>query len=179
PQARIAHLVQLADLLARRCGIGHSGSFDTPNSVDRIAQELTINTDQLQQICGDLPEKVAQKSKALGLDSPDNIENYCSIFHDAAAKLARQCIKLSQQNSQLQTASELRPSLAKVFPDRSGLSVLNRPCRARGSKSRCCRKPLRNKNRLLNAPAPGAGNTRGNGNEFRNLKCPGPCRLAP
>jgi putative nucleotidyltransferase with HDIG domain len=105
PQARIAQLVQLADLLARKCGIGRSGSFDAPDSADRIAQELAINSDQLQQISADLPGKVAQKSKALGLDSPENIETYCGIFHNAAAKLARQSIKLSQQNSQLQTAS--------------------------------------------------------------------------
>jgi len=105
PQARIAQLVQLADSTARKCGIGQSGSFDTPDSADRIAQELAINADQLQQISADLPEKVAQKSKALGLGSPENIETYCGIFHNAAAKLARQCIKLSQQNFQLQTAS--------------------------------------------------------------------------
>lgn len=105
PQARIAQLVQLADLLARKCGIGQSGSFDAPDSADRIAQALAINSDQLQQISDDLPEKVAQKSKALGLDSPENIETYCGIFHNAAAKLARQSIKLSQQNSQMQTAS--------------------------------------------------------------------------
>jgi len=35
PEAKIAQVVQLADLIARQCGIGQSGSFDLPDSADR------------------------------------------------------------------------------------------------------------------------------------------------
>ena len=62
PEAKIAQVVQLADLIARQCGIGQSGSFDMPDSADKIAQSLAINPEQLEQIRQGLEEKVAQKS---------------------------------------------------------------------------------------------------------------------
>lgn len=88
PQARIAHVVQLADLLARQCSIGQSGSFDEP-SADRIAQALEISPEQLGQIRMHLADKVAQKSKLLGLDSNVTADDYCSTVHAAAARLAQ------------------------------------------------------------------------------------------
>jgi putative nucleotidyltransferase with HDIG domain len=104
PQAKIAQVVQLADLIARQCGIGQSGSFDMPDSADKIAQSLAINPEQLEQIRRNLPEKVAQKSEVLGLDSPVTADDYCSAVHAAAAQLAQKHAELALENRRLQTA---------------------------------------------------------------------------
>jgi putative nucleotidyltransferase with HDIG domain len=104
PQAKIAQVVQLADLIARQCGIGQSGSFNSPDSADKIAQSLAINPEQLEQIRRSLPDKVAQKSDSLGLDSPVTAAEYCNIVHAAAAQLAQKQAELSLENRRLQTA---------------------------------------------------------------------------
>jgi putative nucleotidyltransferase with HDIG domain len=104
PEAKIAQVVQLADLIARQCGIGHSGSFDMPDSADKIAQSLAINPEQLEQIRRNLPDKVAQKSDSLGLDSPVTADDYCNAVHAAAAQLAQKQSELALENRLLQTA---------------------------------------------------------------------------
>jgi putative nucleotidyltransferase with HDIG domain len=103
PNAKIAQVVQLADLITRQCGIGQSGSFDTPDSADKIAQSLAINLEQLEQIRRNLPEKVAQKSEVLGLDSPITANEYCDIVHTTAAQLAQKHTELSLESRRLQT----------------------------------------------------------------------------
>ena len=105
PEARIAQVVQLADSVARECGIGQSGSFDSPEPAEKIAQSLAITPEQLGQIRRNLPETVGQKFKVLGLDLPNAVASYCDIAHTAAAQLAREQTKLSLENRKLQTAS--------------------------------------------------------------------------
>ena len=104
PEAKIAQVVQLADLVARQCGIGQSGSFDTPDSVDKIAQLLAISSEQLGQIRSTLADKVAQKAKVLGLDSPVTADEYCNAVHSVAAQLAQKQSELALENRHLQTA---------------------------------------------------------------------------
>jgi putative nucleotidyltransferase with HDIG domain len=102
-ETKIARVVQLADSIARQCGIGQSGSFDAPDSVNKIAQSLAINLEQLEQIRRSLAEKVAQKSRVLGLDSPITAAEYCDIVHTTTAQLAQKHTELSLENRRLQT----------------------------------------------------------------------------
>ena len=103
PEAKIAQAVQLADLVARQCGIGQSGSFDSPDSADKIAQLLAITTEQLGQIRSTLADKVAQKVDGLGLDSPVTADEYCNATHAVAAQLAQKQSELTLENRNLQT----------------------------------------------------------------------------
>ena len=105
PEARIAAVVQLADSIARRSGIGLSGSFDWPEATETISQRLAIRPEQLQQISSKLPETIRQKSNILGLYLPKAGANYCKIVHGGAAQLARQNRELSDQNQRLQSDS--------------------------------------------------------------------------
>ncbi len=105
PEARIAQVVQLADFIARKSGIGRSGSFDSPEPDEQIAQSLGINFEQLEQIRQRLPEAVRQKSEVLGLDLPNAAANYCDVVHTAAARFAREHAELSLENRNLQSAS--------------------------------------------------------------------------
>ncbi|MBW7991357.1 MAG: HDOD domain-containing protein [Planctomycetes bacterium] len=105
PEARIAAVVQLADSIAQRSGIGSAGSFDSPEPTETISQWLAISPEQLQQISSKLPETIRQKSNILGLYLPKAGANYCKIVHGGAAQLARQHTELSSQNQQLQSDS--------------------------------------------------------------------------
>ncbi|MHC4310408.1 MAG: HDOD domain-containing protein [Planctomycetota bacterium] len=105
PEARIAQVVQLADSIARQSGIGQSGSFDSPEPTEQIAQSLAINFKQLEQIRQKLPETVRQKSEVLGLDLPNAAATYCDVVHTTAARLAHEHTELSLENRQLQSAS--------------------------------------------------------------------------
>ncbi len=105
PEARIAEVIQLADLIVRQCGIGRSGSYDSVDSAEAISQSLGINHEQIEQIRRNLAEKVAQKSEVLGLDLPNASNKYYDIIQTAAAQLGREHTKLSLENRQLQSAS--------------------------------------------------------------------------
>ena len=105
PEARIAAVVQLADSIAQRSGIGWAGSFDWPESTEALSQWLAINPEQLQQISSKLPETIRQKSNILGLYLPKAGANYCKIVHGGAVQLARQHTELSSQNQRLQSDS--------------------------------------------------------------------------
>jgi signal transduction histidine kinase/HD-like signal output (HDOD) protein len=127
PETRIAQIVQSADLLARQCGIGRSGSYDLPDSIEQIAQSLAINVEQLEQIRRDLAEQVGQKSKVLGLDLPKPEASYRDIIHTTAAQLARDNSVLSLENRRLQTASShldfITEFLLSINPNDSPIDI--------------------------------------------------------
>jgi len=105
PEARIAAVVQLADSIARKSGIGMAGSFDSHEPTETISKWLAISPEQIQQISSKLPETIRQKSNILGLYLPKAGANYCKIVHGGAAQLARQHTELSSQNQRLQSDS--------------------------------------------------------------------------
>ncbi|MBN1393057.1 MAG: HDOD domain-containing protein, partial [Sedimentisphaerales bacterium] len=103
PEAKIAQIVQLADLIARQAGIGQSGSYDSPDSADKIAQAMAVSSEQLEQIRLGLEEKVTRRSEILGLDCPVTVDEYCGAVHDAAEQLAQKQSELAAENRSLQT----------------------------------------------------------------------------
>ena len=105
PEAKIAQVVQLADLIARQYGIGQSGSYDSPALAPQIVQSLSITAEQMQLIRRSLAEKVTQKSKILGLDMPNLDTGYCDIVHTTASELASDNTKLTLENRRLQAVS--------------------------------------------------------------------------
>ncbi len=105
PEARIAALVQLADSISRQSGIGWSGSFDSPEPTTILAHGLSITSEQLQNLLGQLSDMVEQKSKVLGLELPGSRERYCEILHDAAVQFSRRDTELTNENRRLQSAS--------------------------------------------------------------------------
>ncbi|MHC4647134.1 MAG: HDOD domain-containing protein, partial [Planctomycetota bacterium] len=70
-EAQIAQVVQLADFVARQCGIGDSGSYDQPDRVEQVAQSLSISADQLARIKQRLAREVRRKCETLGLELPN------------------------------------------------------------------------------------------------------------
>ena len=105
PEARIAQIVQLADLVVRKCGMGQSGSYDSPASTGQIAQSLGINAGQLEQIRRNLAGTVEQKSGALGLGSPNATAVYCEAAQSAIAQLAQAGSNQTLENRRLANGS--------------------------------------------------------------------------
>jgi putative nucleotidyltransferase with HDIG domain len=89
PEARASVVVWAADHIARHTGIGHSGTYSTPEPLDKIAQILGIPVQTLQEIRDELHGQVEQKSKALGFDLPQPTARYCDLIQASAARLAR------------------------------------------------------------------------------------------
>ena len=104
-EAKIAQIVQLADIIARQCSIGQSCSFDSPDSPYIIARSLNINSEQMQKIRRSLIDGISEKSELLGLDSKNIAANYCQTVHAAIAQLAHNNTKLSLENRRLQASS--------------------------------------------------------------------------
>ncbi|HUT29702.1 MAG TPA: HDOD domain-containing protein [Sedimentisphaerales bacterium] len=105
PEARIVQVVQLADAIARQCGTGESGSYDRPESVEAIAWSLGLQAGQLEQIGRDLPAIVEQKCEPLGLNEANGEAGYHQTIQSAAAQLAHENNRLSEENRGLHTAS--------------------------------------------------------------------------
>ena len=62
----LSRLVWAADQMARRAGVGVSGSFDAPAPIDAIADVVHLDVPAVQQICSALPKQVAEKTVRTG-----------------------------------------------------------------------------------------------------------------
>ncbi len=120
PEAEIAPVVQLADIIARQCDIGCSGSYDSPTLPPQIISMLGISNAQLEQIRQNLPDTVAQRSEFAALVSKGSVSKDSKAFHTTAVRLAEENTQLSEQNSQLKIDSNsmkfITEFLSKVSP---------------------------------------------------------------
>ncbi|MEN8126774.1 MAG: HDOD domain-containing protein [Planctomycetota bacterium] len=110
PDVQIAQVVALADRMARRVGVGHSGSFDPPDGIEELAEQLSISPAQLARISDNLVPTVQAKCKRLGLEGSDDTSGYYSLIHQTAADLAQDNRKLSstsREHLQLTGQTEL------------------------------------------------------------------------
>lgn len=107
---RLAMVVALADSLARKCGIGHSGSCDTPDQIDVLTQLLGLKSEQIEQISRQLAAQVEEKGKWLNVSSTQPSDGYYEMIHQTAAQLAQDNSKLTQQTQRsLDTAVFAEP----------------------------------------------------------------------
>lgn len=120
PEAKIAPVVQLADIIARQCSIGFSGSYDSPTLPPQIISILGISNTQLEQIRQNLPNTVAQRSAFAALVSKGSVSKNPKAIHTTAVRLAEENTQLSEQNSQLKINSNsmkfITEFLSKVTP---------------------------------------------------------------
>ena len=107
PEARIAQIVQLADITARTCQIGQSGSYDTPDPdlAKAITRSLAIDPEHLQQIRQNLADAVAKRSNILGLNLPNAVASYCDNIASAACQMAKQITEISIKDAKLHSSA--------------------------------------------------------------------------
>ncbi|MFC1739221.1 HDOD domain-containing protein [Planctomycetota bacterium] len=130
PEAKIAQVVQLADYVAHRSGIGLSGGYDETVPPEQTIQSLGITNKQLEQILEELGEQVDEKSKLIGLDLPNAVAAYSKAAHQTSVRLVRDKAKIQLEHEQLQTASShfefTKDFLAGVDSSMSALDIARR-----------------------------------------------------
>ena len=102
PQARLAGLVELSDVMVRRMNIGESGSYEDQLSAEAIAGTLGLNPGHLQQVQPQLLDIIAAKSEAVGLNILKPAWAYCDALRTTAEQLAADSSKLFEESSRLQ-----------------------------------------------------------------------------
>jgi putative nucleotidyltransferase with HDIG domain len=127
PQARIAAIVELADCIVRRLGIGDSGSYGTDGSEKVIAESLGLTGEQLSEVAKALPETVNARSEAAGLTLLRPGWAYSEALRSLAGQLARESSKLYEQSEMLlQSASQfdfVRDMLPKINSNTTALKL--------------------------------------------------------
>jgi len=127
PEAGLAGIVRLACIIARQCGIGMSGSFDSPGPISHIIQSLSLSQEQIERIRGKLAEEVSEKSELLGLTVSGGPAAYCDIVHQTAAELSEDNGTLLTENRRLTTQSAqmelINEFLLNVSSDMSPIDV--------------------------------------------------------
>ncbi|MGA2172205.1 MAG: HDOD domain-containing protein [Sedimentisphaerales bacterium] len=127
PQARIAGVVELADCIVRRAGIGESGSFDENISPDAIAGPLGLTTEQIHQVEQQLSELVRQKSEVIGLPLLKPVRVYCDALRTMAGQMADESAKLFDENNRLQSNAShfdfMKELLPKIDPTKPAIEL--------------------------------------------------------
>ncbi|MGD0077458.1 MAG: HDOD domain-containing protein [Sedimentisphaerales bacterium] len=127
PQARIAGVVELADCIVRRTGIGDSGSYGTDGSEEVIAKSLGLTDEQISEVERALPDLVNAKSEAAGLSILRPGWAYSEALRSLAGQLARESSKLYEQSEiLLQSASQfdfVRDMLPKINSNTTALKL--------------------------------------------------------
>lgn len=121
PFAELARLVHLADMLARKADIGHSGSYDSPDEILLLAARLNLTEADMDQLMAELPDLVRAKTDLLGLETPAAAQHYYGAIQQTAADLARDNVDLAETSRRYQQQSRqierLNEFLAVIKPD--------------------------------------------------------------
>ena len=116
PQARIAAVVELADIIVRRAGIGESGNYEEQLSPDAIAGTLGLTAEQIRQVEQQLPDMVRQKSEAVGLNLLRPGWAYCDALRATAGQLASDSSKLFEESARLQSSASYFDFIKELIP---------------------------------------------------------------
>jgi len=103
PGIMLARIVRLATAIVRHSGLGHNGDFDTPPTIAEATAGLSIASPQIEQIRTELPDKLAHRAQALGLEMKNAATVYLDMLADTAARLAGDNTALETRNRQAMT----------------------------------------------------------------------------
>jgi signal transduction histidine kinase len=127
PQARIASVVELADRIVRRAGIGESGNYDTEVSTEDLAGALGLQQEQIEQVERELPDLVRQKSEVVGLALLRPFWAYCESLREITSQLAVESTKLFEESGRLQGDAGhydfIRELLSRLNPTMSAVEL--------------------------------------------------------
>ncbi|MHC4757493.1 MAG: HDOD domain-containing protein [Planctomycetota bacterium] len=107
PKVKIALVVQLADCLARQCGLGDSGSYEAVELAEDTLQSLQISEKDLDQIRQKLPDQVQQKCEMLGFDETQISAQFSKTAYQSVIHLASASSKLQAESRELRKTSGL------------------------------------------------------------------------
>ncbi len=116
PQARIAGVVELADIIVRRMGIGESGNYEEQLSAETVAGTLGLTAEEVKQVEQQLPDLVSSKSEAVGLNILKPGWAYCDALRATAGQLASDSSKLFEESSRLQSSASFFDFVKELIP---------------------------------------------------------------
>ena len=116
PQARIAAVVELADIIVRRAGIGESGNYEEQITPEAIAGTLGLTAEQIKQVEHQLPDMVGSKSEAAGLNILKPGWAYCDALRATAGQLACDSSKLFEESARLQSSASYFDFIKELIP---------------------------------------------------------------
>jgi signal transduction histidine kinase/HD-like signal output (HDOD) protein len=116
PQARIAAVVELADIIVRRAGIGESGSYDEQITPETIAGTLGLTAEHIKQVEQQLPDMVGSKSEAAGLNILKPGWAYCDALRATVGQLACDSSKLFEESARLQSSASYFDFIKELIP---------------------------------------------------------------
>jgi putative nucleotidyltransferase with HDIG domain len=116
PQARIAGIVELADIIVRGAGIGESGNYEEQFQAEAIAETLGLTAEQIKQVERQLPDMVRHKSDAVGLNILKPGWAYCDALRVTAGQLASDSSKLFEETSRLQSGASYLDFVKELIP---------------------------------------------------------------
>ena len=116
PQARIAAVVELADIIVLRAGIGESGSYDEQITPEAIAGTLGLTAEQIKRVEQQLPDLVRQRSEAVGLNILKPGWAYCDALRATAGQLASDSSKLFEESTRLQSSASYFDFIKELIP---------------------------------------------------------------
>lgn len=105
---RLVGLISLADLIVRRQHLGFSGNFNVKESPLRLAGELGLHNEIVEDIEKTLLEEVERRSEVLGLGEAPTRE----LYHES---IQRANEELGRLNSALERRSRVAVTQAKVI----------------------------------------------------------------
>jgi putative nucleotidyltransferase with HDIG domain len=106
PEAKIARIVRLADIIARQQDLGQSGSFDKPVIPQTLADSLSITASHIEQIRQQLDTEFERKTSLLELDSAIPYSSLYDAVRQTAAQLTDENQRLSVENQNLQADTQ-------------------------------------------------------------------------
>jgi len=112
PQARIASVVELADSIVRKAGIGESGNYDK----QEIAGAPGLGAEQIIAIAERLPELVRERSESAGLNLPRPLAAYCEALRVTTGQLAQESSKLFEASGRLESSAGNFDFVSKLLP---------------------------------------------------------------
>jgi putative nucleotidyltransferase with HDIG domain len=116
PQARIAAVVELSDIIVRRAGIGESGNYEEQFSPEAIAGTLGLTAEQIRQVEQQLPDMVGNKSEAAGLNILKPGWAYCDALRTMAGQLVSDSSKLFEESARLQSSASYFDFIKELIP---------------------------------------------------------------
>jgi putative nucleotidyltransferase with HDIG domain len=116
PQARIAGIVELANMIVHRAGIGESGSYEEHLPAEAVAETLGLTFEHIKQVEEQLPELVGSKSEAVGLNILKPGWAYCDALRATAGQLASDGSKLFEESQRLQSSASFFDFVKELMP---------------------------------------------------------------
>lgn len=114
---KFVSVISLADMIARKAGVGHSGSFDQPAIEERLLDYLGLSQSQIDEISAKLIEEVGKKDEILAIDTAQAKEEFPGILQECAVKLASENSQLQEKNVKLASASMQSDSIQQFIND--------------------------------------------------------------